>query len=319
MALRNLVANRWVGLAVKATLSTLILYFAIRHLGFQSIMDKLRVLNAWGLAAALVICVAQTFLVSVRWHWIIRYLGGSISLWRTFCLVEMCSFFSQALPATVGADAVRVVQAWQSGISMSRSVTSVLFDRAFGVAGIVAAGLVGLPFASRRMGHLEGTVLLGGGVALLAGLLALWMRRHWLAWLPARFSRILGSFLDIAVGLMLWPAAWVWALFPAIAVQFLSTLIIYVALRQFGITVGFVECVLSVTLALLIAALPISIAGWGVREGALIFALGALGVPPAEAVASSLLSGIALFVTALPGGLLLLIYTPPSKAIPGEP
>jgi len=318
IVLCDLAKNRWFNLAAKGALSTLTLYLAVRHMGVQPIFERLRVLDAWGLVAALAICVAQTALVSVRWHWLIRYLGGRLALWRTFCLVEICSFFSQALPATVGVDAVRVMQAWQNGVPMSSSVSSVLFDRAFGVAGIVAAGLIGLPFASRRLGYFESEMLVAGAVAIVVGLLILRSRRRWLAWLPPKLGNPMGALLEDGVRLLVLPAAWIWALGPAIAVQFLSTLLIYVALRQFGTPVGFVECVLSVTLALLIAALPISIAGWGVREGALVFALGALGVPPAEAVASSLLAGIAQFVAALPGGLLLLVYTPPAAPHEGK-
>ena len=72
--------------------------------------------------------------------------------------------------------------------------------------------------------------------------------------------------------------------------------------------VNFVDCTVLVAAVSLIVAMPISVAGWGVREGALIVVLGTIGVPAGDAVASSLLAGVASLIVALPGGLLLLVF-----------
>jgi hypothetical protein len=52
---------------------------------------------------------------------------------------------------------------------------------------------------------------------------------------------------------------------------------------------------------LLLTSLPISFAGWGLREGAMIIALGVYGVPQETALALSLVYGIAHLVSAIPG------------------
>jgi uncharacterized protein (TIRG00374 family) len=306
----DLLRSRWFGFSAKGAVSAGVFYLSVRHLGVATVFEKLHALDWWAIALGIVICVLQNGLTAVRWRWIIGFLGEKLSLWRAVCIVEMCSFIGQALPATVGSDAVRVLQAWQYGVSMQKAVTSVLFDRSAGISGIIIAGLIGLPLASRRVGNFETQVLLLGGVALVAGVVALIFRRHWLSWLPGKLAAAFSRFFDLIVDICLRPSAWAWTILPSIVVQLLSTVVVYVALRQFGVEIGFFECVLSVTLGLLVAGLPVSIGGWGVREGAFVVALGAVGVPPAEAIASSVLTGVAQFVAAVPGGVLLLFYRP---------
>ena len=54
----------------------------------------------------------------------------------------------------------------------------------------------------------------------------------------------------------------------------------------------------AVTLA---TTLPISLGGWGVREGAFVLLLGRVGVPAAEALSLSLLFGLFSMVSGFPG------------------
>ncbi|MGB9646762.1 MAG: lysylphosphatidylglycerol synthase transmembrane domain-containing protein, partial [Stellaceae bacterium] len=56
----------------------------------------------------------------------------------------------------------------------------------------------------------------------------------------------------------------------------------------------------------LIQLVPISLAGWGVREAALVVALGWFGVPAEAALAISVLVGLCLILVGLPGGLIWL-------------
>jgi uncharacterized membrane protein YbhN (UPF0104 family) len=56
----------------------------------------------------------------------------------------------------------------------------------------------------------------------------------------------------------------------------------------------------------LIQLLPVSLAGWGVREVVLVVALGSFGVPAEEALATSVLLGLCTILVGLPGGLVWL-------------
>lgn len=55
---------------------------------------------------------------------------------------------------------------------------------------------------------------------------------------------------------------------------------------------------------MLAAVLPISVAGWGVREGAMVVSLGWLNVPADAALAISISIGLLQLLVAVPGGAL---------------
>ena len=73
-----------------------------------------------------------------------------------------------------------------------------------------------------------------------------------------------------------------------------------------GINITLLDCLVLVPPVMLVTTLPISIAGWGVREGAMVAAFGFVGVPAQESLLLSLLFGVLGIVVALPGGLIWL-------------
>jgi uncharacterized membrane protein YbhN (UPF0104 family) len=74
-----------------------------------------------------------------------------------------------------------------------------------------------------------------------------------------------------------------------------------------GLHVSLLDCLVLVPPVILLTTLPISIAGWGVREMAMVTAFGFVGVPAASGLALSLLFGLVVTASSLPGGVLWLI------------
>jgi glycosyltransferase 2 family protein len=296
--------------AAKVGLSALLLWLALRELHVDSIVGRLRLLDPAVVAFGLFACAAQMVLVAIRWHKIILSLGGLLSFWRSLRIVLVSTFVNQALPATIGGDSVRVFLAWRSGVAIEPAIHGVLLDRLAGVVGLVAAGAFGLPFAVplliRSIGWppIVAVAIICLAAAAMMGAAIYWRRKlpRWpiLLWI----DRFLGTTRDVAMS----PRLLSWALLPSVLVQILSSLFVLVVLRDFGVNVDFAACMLLVPPVILFAMLPVSIAGWGIREGALVVALGLIGVPGNDAIAASLLLGFAQLVTALPGGALLLLY-----------
>lgn len=63
-------------------------------------------------------------------------------------------------------------------------------------------------------------------------------------------------------------------------------------------------CALLVPAIMEIAMLPVSLAGWGLREGAAVVAFGALGLPADQALGASIAFGLTLAAVSMLGGIL---------------
>jgi hypothetical protein len=68
---------------------------------------------------------------------------------------------------------------------------------------------------------------------------------------------------------------------------------------------------------MLMAMVPISIAGWGVRESIMIYGLGLAKVPPEAALVVSILIGLSLAAVGLSGGLVWVLQL--SRDRPRQP
>ena len=90
-------------------------------------------------------------------------------------------------------------------------------------------------------------------------------------------------------------------------VHLLDIIKAYAAAVGLGTSLTFLESVLLLPPVILGAVLPVSIAGWGVREAAMVVALGQVGIAPVDALAISLAVGLSQIGIGVPGGLLWLV------------
>jgi hypothetical protein len=77
--------------------------------------------------------------------------------------------------------------------------------------------------------------------------------------------------------------------------------------RSLDIEVDILTCVVLVPPVLLISTLPVSLAGWGVREAAMVVAMSYAHVGTADALLLSIAFGCIVMAMGLPGGILWLL------------
>jgi uncharacterized membrane protein YbhN (UPF0104 family) len=206
---------------------------------------------------------------------------------------------------SIGGDAARMwFLARASGHSKS-AIYSVLIDRAAGLIWLAALVLVCLPWSMRLIESPVGRatlMLIGvGGVAAPLVLLALTHagRKTLVRW---RVTRHLTEVLAVAWTTLRSRRAGMSIAAITIAIHLLTVLAAWMIAKAIGSPLGFVQSMLLMPPVILIAAIPISIAGWGVREGALITAFSYAGLPESDALAISVLFGAGTFVVGAIGG-----------------
>ena len=77
--------------------------------------------------------------------------------------------------------------------------------------------------------------------------------------------------------------------------------------RALGVAVDFLDCLVLVPPVILVSTLPISLAGWGVREGAMVAAFGLIGIAAYQALGVSVAFGLVAIVVGVPGGVVWLL------------
>ena len=260
------------------------------------------------LAAGAVALLATSPPSAMRWHIVLASETASPGPWTLLKIVLVGMFFNQVLPSSFGGDAVRAWRCHRLGIGAGPSIRSLLLDRASGYIVMVGLFAVGMPVLLRVLPDPRqryGVVVLLG--TALCGLLALFL----IDYLPPRLLRfrLIAEFAALSrEGRRLFtrPARSAALLGLSAVTVGLATLGSMLVADSLGVDLSFASWIVIIPPVSLIQLIPVSLAGWGVRETGFVVVLAGFGIPAETALAASLLIGLCTIVIGLPGGFLWL-------------
>jgi glycosyltransferase 2 family protein len=297
-------------LAMKGTISAALLFVAFRNIDLSSMSIRLQQADIGWLCLAFLALFVQTFLIAFRWQLISAFCEVSITFARTCRFTWIGTFFNQTLPSSVGGDAVKILLLRQDGASWTASSYSVLLDRIIGLfalsAMVVSSMWSALTLITNPIARLT-LVMMGIGTVsgFVLFLLARYVRHSSLTrWSVVRhlmqLSTLAGDILfSIKTGILV-------ALF-SIAIQVLAVLTAWCLGASVHVSFDLLHAFVLIPPVILISILPISIAGWGLRETSLALAFSYAGLSQADGVLVSLLFGASLVANGAIGGIIWLV------------
>ncbi len=279
-------------MAMRVIVTAAAAWLVFRSIDWTGVVKLLARADVMLLSFASLVALLQFALLVFRWHAIIEMLSGiSASNAQLALGLGRSMLFSQIMPSTVGGDVVRVV-ALAGHTGAASAARSVICDRILGLAVLAAMVAVMLPsFASLIGIGAAFTVVAGVSIVGLAIFLSLLVSSHRLSRLPW-----VGSYAAVVSGdlrrMLIGGSTSVRVLLLILVTHLLSVLIVYVLAHGLAASISFVQCLVVVPPALLISAAPVSLGGWGVREGALVAGFALVGASTEAAVAASVLLGL---------------------------
>ena len=311
-------SRHWI-FAIKLLLTIAIFAVLLANINLEVITPTLARLNIIVIPVVLIITGIQTLILGLRWQAISKFVGGDLTLGGAVQGTIVSFFFSQGLPASVGGDVFRV---WWLGrktnMNAGAASHSVLLDRLLGFVPLLILCILSIALLA-QMGKTSGIIAMEAILGIIiAGTLTLFLppplfvKRIWTLLLrktPPKLTAFLVWLIDLRalmIRISRRPMFSLISLALGIIVHLQTILIAYLVIRALGHDFAFWKCLAAVPPALLLAYLPISIAGWGTREAAMIFGLGLFGLPAADGFLVSMVIGIIILVISLAGGFLWL-------------
>ncbi len=301
--------SKKVATAAKAAITIGIIWLLLSHVELAPVATRLRHLGPPEIALALLPYAVQIVFASERWRIVCTRLGVGLRFVAALQIVTIGTFFNQTLPSAVGGDAMRVWLLVRDRIAFGKAVNTVLCDRVFALVVLIVLSTATLPLfyghvsdAHARFGVtvFDAVGLAGFAVFLVSGNQVAHLLRRWKLSRP--FGELAHDFhrLFKAPTVTLGLAAW------SLTIHLLTIVSAWVIARVLVIDVSLLDCLIVIPPVVLISMLPVSIAGWGIREGAMIVGFGLVGMAPSDALAISICLGLASVIIGLPGGLLWL-------------
>ena len=274
------------------------------------VLAQLRQAQPGWLLVGLLAAMASNIVSALRWRALARWLGAEVG-W-----LDACRWYFQAmglnalLPgAVVGGDLYRAMALRRTGQDTAAAGWSVVLDRVSGLWMLCAMGGLG---AAACADVLAPWLRLPAGAFAMLTLAAtlLWLALPWalpllLRWSPARLQGGWLVPLRLAVARPHFRRLWVGQALASAAVQVLSAAALAAGGMALGVALPALVWAWAIAPVFLMAALPLSVGGWGTREAAAVAALAPFGVAAPAAVGVGMIYGLYGLVQGALGALAL--------------
>lgn len=254
--------------------------------------------DAGWLIAALLSLTGQTLLSAWRWRLTAAQLGVRIAPRRAVREYYLAQIVNQSLPGGVAGDVGRAVRSRRDA-GLARAASAVAIERLAGQIAMIGLMLTAVLCVTIAPGGLTLpapvialAAVVASGLAVAVGALTL---------LP----RLTAFRADVARGLLargIWPRQ----LLASAGTTVLNLLSFYFCARATGTELPVAGVLVLVPLILVTMVIPISVSGWGLREGAAAALFPVAGASAAAGLAASVAFGLMFLISTLPGFVLLL-------------
>lgn len=294
-------------LVAKIVVSAALIVFLSRKLDWAAIGTRLEFATPAPLISALFLMVIAIVCAAWRWRVLVRHAAAPLRMKTALQLTFAGMFFGQVLPATVGGDVVRGVLACRTGLPWRGVVAGIVLDRITALLASILLMFAGLPWLAARAVGASAPLLwtgLASGALIVMVAVALTLdhvplpqalaRRSWLVSMQAlvgQTRRGLASKAGIA------------ALAISLVIHLTTVVIVVLIGKSLGIIIPPLAGFLVVPLAIFAAAVPVSLNGWGIREGVMVTGFALFGIGGGDALLVSVILGFSVIVAVLPGSL----------------
>lgn len=295
----------WKILVFRLFVSLALISSIFLSIDISKMAQGLEYLSHWTLITAIILCFSQMVLAGLRWFLIGKMTGPFLNISAAFRINFAAMFSNQILPTSIGGDLVKVGLSRNTALSVGRAIRTVILDRVTGLISLMMLLLVTsflmddlLPpywpiFALKILAGsfvVVTLVILFLGESLADSLpkLALlkWVKQF------LRESNALGR-----EGMMAFCAV---AL--SLGIHCIGAVCLWYLALAVGVETDYMTILGVLPIISLVQLVPISIAGWGIREGTVVALFSILGIDASLALLVSLIWGFSIACAALISG-----------------
>jgi uncharacterized protein (TIRG00374 family) len=313
-------------LLAKIAFAAAVMTWLYRKVDIARVWSSVRQAAMMPIILGILLCLLTVCIAGWRWQRLLRVFQINIPLLPLICIAQIGQFFVVFLPGPVGDDLTRMLYISRLAPGrMGEACTTVLLDRCIGLASVLVLALLCLPLhwdviaTSGQTYWLALAIAVAGAGICLFGLFFFVAGHPTHAWFQKRLGLLPAHSLRDEI-------TRVWGLLcanrivvaqviaAAFITQVLLCLIFYFAGWSIGIRAPLAVWLTFVPTVLAANALPITVAGLGVREYLLVLFLAVVAhVESERALAASLIVFSMLLAVCLLGGLLYILYQPKCK------
>jgi hypothetical protein len=258
-----------------------------------------------------------------RWWLLLRRADVRLNATRLARVYAVSTFSGTFLPTTVGSDVTRALLVARRGSLLTRVAITIVVDRTGGLLGLIGLAWIGFAFHSSGVPDSARVFLAWISVAVAIGALLVLLAvfrgaRFARALVPRRLASVARESRSLVENYARDPWVLATLVLSSLLFQALISMQLVMLARAIDVHLSFAAAAVVLALVTVVTLIPISIGGFGVREGTYVVLLGGVSIAATDATLISLLSVATLFLASLPGAFVLVRggITPVLQAAP---
>jgi uncharacterized membrane protein YbhN (UPF0104 family) len=286
-------------LLIKVCTGLSLLLILFTWFDFSGIASTLFSIDAHYVLLAIIIFILQFALSCARWMFILKRQKIGVKQRTALSIYGVGTLANLFLVTSIAGMSVRAALLVRRGAGLSGALASLAAERLAAIAGLALCGGAGLLFALPMLQDEFGALPVSRILAMAATGLAIvifgsLLAHYKFSMLRAFFHKVWNAFSSFGSFLFLTAASAGVVLLGFIGMAILA--------GGIGLDISPVFFISVMPAIAFVSALPISVGGWGVREGMMVAGLAIFSVPAEAAVALSISYGLAgVFVAVLLG------------------
>lgn len=301
---------------IKILVSIVIIIFLLVKLGLHELVSQFMAANVWWLVAGVVAFSVSNLLGSFQWYLLMKTRGIDIPLGKVITYYYVGLFFNNFLIGYVGGDAIRIFDLSRASGNSSHAISTVFFDRLIGFAMLTTLALVaGLAWRNIFQTKTIIVVILIIFVCWIISFIVLFNEKFAkkIGWafrflLPSKINDRIRNIYASINSFKHEKKTIAKVLMISFVIQSLRIFVHYFAALSVGVEAHIKYFFVFIPVIALLASLPISVGGIGVREGSGVALFSQVNsFQPEAIVAMEFLAYVIGLLSTIPGGLFFMV------------
>jgi len=243
--------------------TVLIFVILLKNIDLQKSYQIIKQVDWRYLALATLLSLFFPVLSAIRWHFIVLRLGANLGVWPSYKIIMAAWPLSTVTPAKSG-DLIKVVYL-RNVLAYSETTGVILAERVVDVFCLACLAVIG-----GLLVNLELAQWFGAAILLCSVLGMIFVSTPWISLLPNKFQTLFVNLFKAFKELYSHLPTLFLVLLVTLLNWFLSILQTWLCYQAFQISVPLMYVFAALPVAIFVGLLPITIAGMGTRDTALI-------------------------------------------------
>jgi uncharacterized protein (TIRG00374 family) len=304
--IRRLAGSVW----FRALFTLVLLGVVAAQIDWKQMGEQIRHGHPIDFLAAIALVLAALVIGACRWWRLLWKADVQLGVLPLARIYAISTFSNTFLPTAVGGDVTRALLVVRRGPLLTRTALTIVVDRVGGLVGLIGMAWIAFLFQPTTVPHgarifltwVTAAVLVGSLLVLAAVLKGSGPVR---SLVPRRLMSVASQWRSLLRGYVSDPVTMFMLIALSLLYQALISLQLVMLANAIDVHLSFATAAVVLALVTVVTLIPISIGGFGVREGSYVVLLSGASIAATEATLISVLSVATLFIASLPGAFML--------------